>query len=61
MTMRDLIIKLEECRSNMESVEGDLAQDTHNTLNDIISEIENDGIESNEYYTTGKYDRGFPK
>ena len=55
MTMRDLIIKLEECRSNMESVEGDIAQDTHNTLNDIISEIENDGIESNEYYTSGKY------
>ena len=55
MTMRDLIIKLEECRSNMEGVKDDLAQDTHNTLNDIISEIENDGIESNEYYTSGKY------
>ena len=55
MTMRDLIIKLEECRSNMEGIKGDIAQDTHNTLNDIISEIENDGIESNEYYTSGKY------
>ena len=55
MTIQELIVKLEECRSNMEGVEGDLAQDTHSTLNDIISEIENDGIESNEYYTSGKY------
>ena len=55
MTTKDLIIKLEECRSNMEGVKGDIAQDTHSTLNDIISEIENDGIESNEYYTSGKY------
>ena len=39
----------------MEGVDNDLARDTHNTLNDIISEIENDGIESNEYYTSGKY------
>ena len=55
MTMRDLIIKLEECRSNMEGIEGDIAQDTHSTLNELIYEIENDGIESNEYYTSGKY------
>ena len=46
MTLRDLIIKLEECRSNMESIEGDVAQDTHSTLNYLISEIENDGLES---------------
>ena len=59
MTMRDLIIKLEESRNNMEGVKVDLAQDTHNTLNDIISEIENDGVESNEYYTSGKYDRRY--
>ncbi len=59
MTMRDLIIKLEECRSNMEGIEGDIAQDTHSTLNDIISEIENDGIENNEYYTSGKYNRRY--
>ena len=55
MTTHDLLIKLEECRSNMEDSTDDLAQDTHNTLNDIISEIENDGIESNEYYTSDKY------
>ena len=58
--MRDLIIKLEECRSNMEGIiQYSIAQDTHNTLNDIISEIENDGIESNEYYTSGKYNRRY--
>ena len=49
MTMRDLIIKLEECRSNMEGLEGDVAQDTHSTLNDIISDIENNGISNNEH------------
>ena len=59
MTTQELIIKLEECRSNMEGIEGDIAQDTHSTLNDIISEIENDGIESNEYYTSGKYNRRY--
>ena len=59
MTMRDLIIKLEECRSNMESIKGDVAQDTHDTLNYLISEIENDGIENNEYYTSGKYNRRY--
>ena len=59
MTTQELIQKLEECRSNMEGVEGDIAQDTHSTLNDIISEIENDGIENNEYYTSGKYNRRY--
>ena len=51
MTMQDLIIKLEECRNNMEGVKDDLAQDTHNTLNEIIHEIETYCIEGNEYYT----------
>ena len=36
MTMRDLIIKLEECRSNMEGSSDELAQDTFDTLNMII-------------------------
>ena len=57
--MQDLLIKLEECRNNMDDSKDEMAQDTHNTLNDIISEIENDGVESNEYYTSGKYNRRY--
>ena len=51
MTMQDLLIKLEECRNNMDDSKDEMAQDTHSTLNEIIHDIETYGIEGNEYYT----------
>ena len=41
MTMRDLIIKLEECRRNCEGSSDDRVNDTFWTLNEIISDLEN--------------------
>ena len=46
MTLRDLILKLEECRSSLEGHDDDMVNSTFWTLNEIISEIENDGLES---------------
>ena len=54
MTMRDLIIKLEECRSNMDGLKDDMARDTHDTLNELIHDIETDGLEGNEYWSSGR-------
>ena len=55
MTTQDLIIKLEECRSNMEDSTDDLAQTTFDTLNEIISDLENEGVIGNEYFSSGKH------
>ena len=54
MTTQELIQKLEECRSNMEDSSDDLAQDTFWTLNEIISDIENDGLEMDEFFSSGR-------
>ena len=54
MTTQDLIIKLEECRSNMEDSTDDLAQSTFDTLNSIIAEIENDGLSGDDFWDSGK-------
>jgi len=54
MTTQELIIKLEECRSNMEGSSDDLAQDTFWTLNEIISDIESDGLEGDDFWGSGK-------
>ena len=54
MTIQELIIKLEECRSNMEGIKDDIAKDTHDTLNQLIYDIETDGLEGNEYYSSGR-------
>ena len=54
MTTQQLIIKLEECRSNMEDSTDDLAQSTFDTLNMIISDIENDGLEMDEFFSSGR-------
>ena len=54
MTTQDLIIKLEECRSNMEDSTDDLAQSTFDTLNMIISDIENDGLEMDDFFSSGR-------
>ncbi len=51
MTTQELLIKLEECRSNMEDIKDDMARDTFDTLNELISDIENDGISGNEYWS----------
>ena len=54
MTVQELIIKLEECRSNMDGLEDDVARDTHDTLNELIYDLENDGIDGNEYFASGR-------
>ena len=42
MTTQELIQKLEECRSNMENSKDEMAQDTFDTLNQLIYDLEND-------------------
>ena len=54
MTITELVIKLEECRSNMEDSTDDLAQMTFDTLNELISDLENEGIIGNEYFSSGR-------
>ena len=54
MTIQELIIKLEECRSNMENSTDELSQSTFWTLNEIISDIENDGLEMDEFFSSGR-------
>ena len=51
MTTQELIQKLEECRSNMENSKDEMAQDTFDTLNQLIYDLENDGISGNEYWS----------
>ena len=50
MTIHDLLQKLEETRSFLEGSTDDMAKDAFNTVNVLISDIENDGIEGNEGY-----------
>ena len=59
MTTQQLIIKLEECRSNMEDSTDDLAQSTFDTLNMLISDLENEGIIGNEYFSSGRNEGRF--
>ena len=54
MTTQDLIIKLEECRNNMENSSDELSQSTFDTLNMIISDIENDGLEMDDFFSSGR-------
>ncbi len=61
MTMQDLIIKLEECRNNMEQSEDELSQATFDTLNSVIHDIETYGIEGNEYYERFSNETGWKK
>ena len=56
MTMQELIQKLEECRSACEGSKDDSVREAFWTLNELISDLENDGMEGNEYFTTGRYD-----
>ena len=54
MTMRDLIIKLEECRSACEGSKDDRVNDAFYTLNELISDIENDGLSGDEFFSSGR-------
>ena len=54
MTTQELIIKLEECRSSLEGHDDDMVNSTFWTLNEIISDIENDGLEMDEFFSSGR-------
>ena len=54
MTTQELIIKLEECRSCLEGHDDDMVNSTFWTLNEIISDIENDGLEMDEFFSSGR-------
>ena len=56
MTMQELIQKLEECRSACEGSKDDGVNDAFWTLNELITDLENDGMEGNEYFTSGRND-----
>tara|TARA_R110002050_G_scaffold201188_2_gene336395 strand:- start:525 stop:698 length:174 start_codon:yes stop_codon:yes gene_type:complete len=51
MTMTDLLQKLEETRSLLDGSKDEMANDAFDTINSLISEIENDGVEGNDGYT----------
>ena len=51
MTMTDLLQKLEEARSLLDGSNDEMANDAFDTINSLISEIENDGVEGNDGYT----------
>ena len=48
MTSQELIIKLEECRSQLDNVKdtNDQANEAYYTLNELISDIEDNGVYS---------------
>jgi|TARA_A100001391_G_scaffold78344_1_gene50664 hypothetical protein len=50
MTIHDLLQKLEEARSFLDGSKDEMAKDASDTINVLISDIENDGIEGNEGY-----------
>ena len=54
MTIEELLTKLNECRYNMEGSEDEMAQSTFDTLNEVIATIETDGLEGNEYFSSGR-------
>ena len=54
MTVQELLQKLEECRYNVEDSNDDRVRDTFDTLNEIISDIENDGLEMDEFFSSGR-------
>ena len=51
MTMTDLLQKLEEARSLLDGSKDEMANDAFDTINMLISDIENDGVEGNDGYT----------
>jgi len=46
MTIHDLLQKLEEARSFLDGSKDEMAKDASDTINVLISDIENDGLES---------------
>ena len=56
MTTQELIIKLEECRSQLDNVKDtdDQVNDAFWTLNELISDIENDGLSGDEFFSSGR-------
>ena len=50
MTINDLLEKLEEVRGTLESSNGDEMTEAFDTVNMLISDLENDGIEGNAGY-----------
>ena len=50
MTINDLLEKLEEVRGTLESSNGDEMTEAFDTVNMLISDLENDGIEGKEGY-----------
>ena len=47
MTSQELIIKLEECRNHLDDIKetDDRANEAYYTINDLITDIENDGLQ----------------
>ncbi len=50
MTIHDLLQKLEETRSFLDGSKDEMASEAFDTINNLISDIESDGIEGNEGY-----------
>ena len=48
MTVQELVDKLEECRHNLEGHEDSIVNDAFWAINELISDLENDGIDTND-------------
>ena len=56
MTTQELIIKLEECRSQLDNVKDkdDQANEAYYTINGLITEIEDEGLSGDEFFSSGR-------
>ncbi len=56
MTSQELIIKLEECRSQLDNVKdtNDQANEAYYTINSLITEIEDEGLSGDEFFSSGR-------
>ena len=53
MTIKELLQKLEECRYNVEDSNIDCCRDAFDTLNEVIYDLENEGISGDPEYGCG--------
>ena len=56
MTSQELIIKLEECRNHLDDIKetDDRANEAYYTINYLITDIENDGLSGDEFFSSGR-------
>ena len=56
MTIKELIITLEEARNHLDDSKdwNDRANEAYYTINYLITDIENDGLSGDEFFSSGR-------